>query len=55
MFQNVSMTVVGLLVVILAQFIPIEEAQVVGEAIGILLAWYGRVRIGDISLLGVRK
>lgn len=50
-----SKTIIGLVVAILAQFIPAEELQIVAEAVGILFAWYGRYQLGDISLFGTRK
>lgn len=50
-----SKTIIGLVTVVLAQFVPVEELYTVLEAVGILLAWYGRYQLGDISLLGVRK
>jgi len=50
-----SATIIGLLTLIGAQFVPVEEIEKVIEAIGILLAWYGRYRIGDITILGIRK
>lgn len=51
-----SKTILGLLTIILSQFIPIEELQVVLEALGIILAWYGRLTAsGDISIFGFKK
>lgn len=50
-----SKTILGLITVVLAQFVPVEELNTVLEAIGVLIAWYGRYAIGDISLLGTRK
>lgn len=50
-----SKTIIGLLTLIFSQFVPVEELQVVLEAIGIILAWYGRYKVGDISLMGLRK
>lgn len=51
-----SKTISGLLLIIAAQFIPAEEIEIVVEAIGIILAWYGRfVASGDISILGFKK
>ena len=50
-----SKTIIGLITILLAQFVPVEELNLVLEAIGVLIAWYGRYSIGDISLLGTRK
>lgn len=50
-----SKTIIGLLTIILSQFVPMEELQTVLEAVGILLAWYGRYAHGDISLMGIKK
>jgi len=50
-----SKTILGLITVVLAQFVPVEELNTVLEAVGILLAWYGRYAVGDISIFGARK
>ena len=50
-----SKTIIGLLTVLLSQFVPVQELQTVLEAIGIIIAWYGRYAVGDISVLGIRK
>jgi len=50
-----SKTILGLITIVLAQFVPVEELNTVLEAVGILLAWYGRYQLGDISPLGLRK
>jgi hypothetical protein len=50
-----SKTIIGLITVVLAQFVPAEEVSIVMEAVGIMLAWYARYTIGDITLLGKRK
>lgn len=50
-----STTILGLIIVIAAQFVPMEEIQKVIEGLGILMSWYGRFKIGDISPLGIRK
>ncbi len=50
-----SVTIIGLLVAIVSQFFPVEEVQTVAEAIGIIIAWFGRYRLGDLTLLGFRK
>ena len=55
MFKSFSLTITGLLVVVLAEFLPVEEVEVVGQAIGIIIAWFGRYRVGDIALTGKRK
>lgn len=54
-----SLTITGLLTTVLAIWFPIEEVSKLLDAsltiAGILLAWYGRIRIGDITWYGVRK
>jgi len=50
-----SLTIAGLIVTLASQFIPADEVQTVMEAAGILVAWWGRYRIGDIFLFGTRK
>ena len=57
--KNFSVTITGLLAVILG--LVIENQQVVSElatdlvtVVGILVAWYGRWRQGDISLVGLK-
>lgn len=50
-----SLTITGLIVAICSQFVPAEEVQVVMEAVGIIIAWYGRYRLGDLTLFGSRK
>ena len=50
--MNYSLTISGLVVLVLSQFVPAEEAETVLEAVGILVAWYGRFRVGDISWYG---
>lgn len=50
-----SVTITGLALAILSQFIPMEEAQTIASALGIIIAWYGRYRIGDITWFGTRK
>lgn len=52
---HMSVTIMGIFVLIVSQFFPVEEAETVGEAIGIILTWWGRYRIGDITLTGIRK
>ena len=53
------MTIVGVIVMIASQFAPEMEVQSVEvetilAAIGIIVAWYGRWRQSDISILGVK-
>lgn len=50
-----SLTITGLIIAVLSQFIPVEEAQTIVEAIGIIVAFVGRVRIGDLTWYGIRK
>ena len=50
-----SLTIIGLITLILSQFVPMEEVQTVMEALGILMSWWGRIRLGDINPLGLRK
>ena len=57
--MNYSMTIVGVIVMIASQFAPEMEVQSVEvetilAAIGIIVAWYGRWRAGDISIVGVK-
>ena len=51
-----SKTIIGLLTVVLSQFVPVEELEVVLQALGILLAWYGRVQaVENITWYGMKK
>lgn len=51
-----SKTITGLLLIIAAQFLPMEEVELVLEAIGVIVAWYGRyVAVDKINLLGIKK
>lgn len=50
-----SQTIIGLLMIVVSQFVPIEEVEVVMEAVGIILSWYGRIRLGDLNIFGLRK
>ncbi len=50
-----SLTISGLIVVILSQFFPAEEVQTVLTAVGIIISWYGRYRAGGVNLFGLRK
>lgn len=50
-----SVTIIGLLIAVLSQFIPAEEAQTIATAIGLLISYWGRLRVGDITWLGTRK
>ena len=52
--NKLSVTITGLLTIIISEFVPVEELEVVLTAIGIVVAWYGRYRLGGISLLGVK-
>lgn len=54
-----SVTITGLIIFLLAKVIPVEQAsQFVDTAIqliGIALAYYGRIRLGDLTWYGTRK
>lgn len=54
-----SLTVVGLLTIALSQVFEAATAADLAADImlvgGILLSWYGRYRIGGVTLLGTRK
>ena len=50
-----STTIIGLVVLVLSQFVPVEEVESVMEAVGIIIAWYGRIRLGDLHIWGGRK
>ena len=51
-----SKTIIGLITIIAAQFIPVEEIETVIEAIGIIVAWYGRIAAsGQVTWLGLKK
>jgi len=59
MTMNYSMTIVGVIVMIASQFAPEMEVQSVEvetilAAIGIIVAWVGRFRQGDISIVGIK-
>lgn len=53
--KNISVTIVGILAIVLSNFFPEGEVQTLIEAIGVIIAWYGRIRRGDINLLGVKN
>ena len=50
-----SLTISGLIIIILSQFVPTEEVETVMEAVGIIVSWYGRIRLADVDLFGFRK
>ena len=50
-----SLTITGLIIAVLSQFIPVEEAQTIATALGLIIAYAGRIRIGDITWFGTRK
>ncbi len=54
-----SLTIRTILGAIMVQFLPVEEVnQFLDAAITVVLlltAWYGRVRVGDITWWGKRK
>lgn len=49
------MTITGLVILLGSNFVPAEQIETVIQAIGIILAWYGRWRQKDINILGVKK
>jgi len=53
--MNFSLTITGLLTLILSQLVPLGELEVVLEALGIIMTWYGRYRAGGINIFGVKK
>lgn len=64
--KNQSVTITGLIVSFLAFILPMIGVEVGTEEVskvvfgvveigGLLMGWYGRVRIGDINLFGKRK
>lgn len=54
-----SLTYVGIIALLLAQILPVEEAGRVAEALVLIvstgIALYGRYRLGGITALGTRK
>ena len=51
-----SKTILGLITIIAAQFVPVEELETVIEAIGIIVAWYGRfTAVDSINIFGIKK
>ena len=50
-----SKTIIGIVTLLLAQFVPTEEVSIVMEAVGIIITWYGRFALGDITWWGKRK
>lgn len=50
-----SVTIAGLIIAVLSQFIPVEEAQTIATAIGLLMSYWGRYRMGDLTWYGTRK
>jgi len=50
-----SKTIASLITLILSQFVPVEEIELVIEAVIVVYLWYLRYKAGDISLFGVRK
>lgn len=53
--KTFSVTITGLIILILSEFVPVEELEAVMKAAGILVTWYGRYRIGDMLPWGVKK
>ena len=50
-----SKTIGGLILIIGAQFAPVEEIETILTAIGILISWYGRVKaVDNVSWLGLK-
>ena len=50
-----SKTIAGVITVLLAQFMTVEEINTIMNAVGIVLAYYGRYSLGDITWYGARK
>lgn len=50
-----SVTISGLIILIASQFVPTEEVDTVLSAVGILISWYGRIRMADVNFFGIRK
>ena len=50
-----SKTITGVLAILLAQFMSVEEINTIMTAVGIVLAYYGRYSLGDITWYGTRK
>ena len=61
-----SVTIAGVLVSLLAYilrqaglpYVPEELEQIITgitQVVGLLIAWYGRIRKGDLTLIGTRK
>ena len=54
-----SLTITGILTIILSQVLEATVAQELATdlvlIVGILVTWYGRFRLGDLTLLGTRK
>lgn len=59
MFKAYSTTFIGLLTVILAQFLAPEVAGELAAdvvlIVGLIVTWWGRYRIGDLTVYGKRK
>lgn len=66
MLHRQSLTITGIiitLIMFLGETVGVEVVEAdlqttittLGQLIGILIAWYGRVRVGDIGWLGKRK
>ena len=64
--NNQSLTITGLVVILLGFLLQRSGMEVAPEEIqttievlaqlaGIIIAWYGRVRHGDISILGKKR
>lgn len=54
-----SITITGLLTTILGIWFPIEEVSKFLDAavsiVGLVLIWWGRIRLGDLTWYGTRK
>ena len=54
-----SITITGIVTMLLAQVLPLEEVNPFVDAVALIVTtltiWYGRYRIGDITWWGGRK
>ena len=54
-----SVTIIGLLTIILSNYFPSTDVtafiQAGGTLVGLLISWYGRYRQGDITWYGIKK
>lgn len=54
-----SLTITGILTIVLSQIIDAAVAEDLAAdivlVVGIIVTWYGRYRLGDLTPLGLRK